>query len=239
MPVALLSNVGITLRQILLYTYKDFENRFEYYERDILPSRIKITAKKTYVKDRAGIFEEKLEIESWSAPQYAPFNNHVKDGVKQRKYKHTYNIVLQIAKDEKGLYSYDSKIRWRVGSFKKVPKSIPQSKVKTIFRETKAKIVAKYNNKKMTIQERKEEIKKELDAIRKKGKYLCAGDYIAMELGINLDNYYRNFYIQNQFNVLYGPLSGAEKNDKVKFPFFCKHFIGVLFFLTKKGFITI
>jgi len=238
MPVALLKDTQLTIRDIMLYTDRYFKTRFEYSLRDVLKSKIKIINKKTYIKDRPGTFEEKLEIVSWSAPQYSPYNRHTKG--RQMKYKHTYDVVIQLARDDNGEYSYDSKIRWRVGSFKQVPKYIPQKEVKTIQKETRAKLKKKYENKKITETQKKIEIKKELDLIRKNGKYLCAGDYIAQVLGINLDNYNRNFYIQMQFGCLYGPLSGAKASDENDLmPFFCKHMLAVLLFLMSKKIIKI
>lgn len=232
MPVALLKETKLTIGQILQYTNQAFHSRFDNYKRDILTSKIKIIKKTSYVKDRQGIFEEKLEIISVSAPQYMPYIKHTKG--KQRKYQHQYNIVIQIAKDDNDEYSLNSKIRWRVGSFKQVPRSIPQSKVKTIHGDTRQKIMKKYEKEKDETK-RASLIKKELQAVRKKGKYLCDGDFIAQELGINLDNYYRNFYVQKQFGCLYGPLpANLENSDEAILPFFCKHFLGVLFFLVQK-----
>ena len=224
----------LTIRQVLLNTKRNFESRFDNYFRDILPSRIKIVNKKIYKKDRLDMYDEKLEIISFSAPQYKPYTNHLKNPLsKQRKYKHSYDIVIQLAKDDKGEFSLDSKISWRVGSYK-MPTEVPQSKTKTIHRATRDRLVKKVNSKNISDKEKKALLKKELDMIRKKGKYLCDGDYMAQELGINLDNYYRNFFVQYKFNCLYGPLSKAKPHEDVDMPFFCKHTLGVLFYLTSK-----
>lgn len=239
MPVALLKDVRLSIREIMLYTDRYFKTRFEYSDRDILNSKLRVLQKKTYIKDRPGIFEEKLEIESWSMPQYYPYTK-LANGSRQTKVKHQYSIIIQLAKDDKGLFSYDSKIRWRVGSFKRVPKKVSQNKVKTISHETRDKVKRKYENKKLTKKEINALVQEELKSIRKKGRYLCAGDYIAQELGINLDNYYRNFFIQREFGCLYGPLSGAEQSkDNDLMPFFCKHMIAVILFLLKKKIISL
>ncbi|MGD9678093.1 MAG: hypothetical protein AB7V16_06985 [Vulcanibacillus sp.] len=239
MPVALLKDTKLSIREIMLYTDRYFKTRFEYSERDILNSKIRVIQKKTYVKDRPNIFEEKLEIESWSAPQYYPYNKHTK-GRRQMKYKHHYSIVIQLAKDDNGIYSYDSKIRWRVGSFKQVPRKVPQSKIKSIYHETRRKVKSKYENMKLTKNQISDLVRKDLDKIRKSGTYLNTSDYISQALGINLDNYNRNFYIQNQFGCLYGPLSNAKPSeDNTLMPFFCKHMIAVLMFLMKKKIIKV
>jgi len=244
MPVALVQDARYTIREIMFLTNQFFKTRFEYSERDILPSKIKVLTKKTYIKDREGIFEQKLEIETWSAPQYYPYIKHIKNKPvkKQLKNKHHYSVTIQLAPDELGRYSYDSKIRWRVGSFKKVPDKVSQNKVKSIFYETRKKVTAKYNKKKnITNKEKRELIKKELDIIRKKGKYLDVGDYLSQELGINLDNYYRNYYAQYLNGALYGPIYYTEphEDNPQQIPFFCKHMIAILMVLLKKKIIVL
>ncbi len=236
MPVALLKDTKLTIREIMLYTDRYFKTRFDNYERDILPSRLRITEKKTYVKDRPDTFEEKLEIESWSAPQYLPYIRHTK-GNRQLKYKHHYSIVIQLAKDDKGNFSYDSKIRWRVGSFKQWEESPPQKHIKTIYNKTKQKLKKKFTNKQGILN--KTLYNNEIKKIKKSAKYLNIGDYNSLNNGINGDFYFRCMYVAHKYGCLYGPITNKGINESILLPFFGKHEIAVLFFLIKKGIIKV
>jgi hypothetical protein len=228
----------VTIKQIILYTWKNLRirNRFFFSQRDILPTKIKIIKKHIYQPMKKGTesFDERLEIQSMSAPQYKPYTNYTK-GRKQLKYKHQYDCVISIQKDSKGKYSFDSKIKWRLGSFKKWVDKPSQSFIKTVYRETTNKLKKKYP-KKEQYSKYIEEIKK----IRTRGKYLNVGDYNAMMNGINGDEYFRNYYLQYINDCLFGPIYSKERNSrepKIKFPFMGKHMIATIFFLIKKGII--
>lgn len=240
MSVAKSINTKYSIREIWLYTYFHMRSRFDNKERDILPTKIKIINRLVYKKDRLNMFDEKLDIISYSAPQYLPYTKiKSKDAKKQMKIKHKYDIVIQLEKDINGEFSFDSKIRWRVGSFKKVKKA-PQNQIKTIYKETKEKLEIRLQKKYKEKSKYKEELKKELDKIKKNGKYLDNGDWVSQVLGINLDCYYRDFTIQHTNGCLYGPLMEVVNTDeKILMPFFDKHMIGVLEFLMRKNIIKV
>lgn len=232
---------SLTIANIFEFTYRYMNTRFTNSDRDILPSRLRITERRKYHRNKEGKYntpEEMLLISSMSAPQYKPYTNEKTKGAeRQLKYRHTYDvrIALQLSDDE--CYSYrKSKIIWRTGSYKK-PKKAPQSKVKTIYRETYDRLERKYS--KFTKSERNKKIRIETDRIRKNAKYLDNGDYNSREFGIMLDCYYRDYFIQHKFGCLYGNCTYTEPYYEINLPFFDKHMIAVLLLLIKKGILKI
>lgn len=241
MPVAQIIDAP-TLRQILLYTYAHHvKNREMYAKRDILVSKIKVIQKSIYVHDRLDQFDEKLVINSYSRPQYYPYTK-LKGGNKKNQktsntIEHQYTINLQLAKDGNGNYSLDSNARWRIGSFKKWKDKtdVPQYLVKTVYRETMERLKKKWKDDKVGL-------KKEVERIRKNGKYMDVGDYNSRVLGINGDFYFRDSPLMFAYNCLYGPLWHKEfpvrgRDKELNFPYTDKHFFGLLWHLLKKGFI--
>ena len=233
-----------TIEQVFQYTWRNklTHTRFEYANRDVLPSRIKIQNRKVYSvdalkKESKDAPRECIAISSTSAPQYYPYTAvKGKKSKKQMKIKHTYSVTMIIQPTSDGSYNYhSSKIIWRIGSYQK-PMKPSQKFVKTIYSETREKLRKRFERKYKTKKEADEAVKKECEKIRKNAKYLNVGDYLAQEKGIYLDAYYRNYNVQQKFNCLYGPLSGAVKPYKgIIFPFFSKHCLAIISWCLKKG----
>ena len=58
---------------------------------------------------------------------------------------------------------------------------------------------------------------------------------IAQELGIFLDSYFRDFYIMNKFQCLYGRDWYAQPTQGINYPYLDKVMICILNFLLKRG----
>ena len=223
------------------YTYsnKNTYSRFLNEERDILKTSIKIENRFAYEKDGGSWkkAEEKLQITATSAPNYYPYIKvKSKNAKKQRKIKHQYDVTILISKDENGKYNFwSSRIIWRTGSLKGVPRYIPQNKVQQIHRDTIRKLERKYS--KYPSSKKKELIQYEIERIKRRSPYLCDGDYIAQEFGVFLDGLYRDQFIQKKFDCLWGKCQWNESYKGIEYPFFDKIMIGVLNFLLRKGII--
>lgn len=229
-----------TISQIYQYTYSNpkLRNRFEYMKRDVLPTKFKIEKRTTYKRNKENLQltpSERIFVFSQSAPQYRPYSSVKTKGAKrQLKIRHDYDIILCIQPTEDGTYSFwRSKMIWRCGSFKKVPKNIPQNKVKTIHADTKKRIERKYA--KLLPKEKKIAMNKEFEKIRRNSPYLNDGDYLAQEYHIMLDFYYRDAYIMSKFNCLYGRCWWTEPCKGVDFPYADKHVLNCLNQLLKRG----
>lgn len=227
---------NLTIGAIYQYTYRYLNTRLTNADRDLLPSRLVIAQRRKYKRNKEGFYvtpEELLTVSSWSAPQYYPYKKLKRNGNgRQLKVKHNYRIFLAISLSDGDIYSFHSYIVWRVGSYKR-PIKPPQNKVKTIYRETRKKLEMKYRNE--TPKKRKELIEKEVQKIRKSAKYMDSGDFNARERGIMLDNYWRDYPLQYKFGCLYGPVLNRKMPEKIKMPFFCKHMIGVIAMLMRRG----
>ena len=230
-----------TIAQVYNYTYKNKSTwtRFFNEERDILKTRIKIIKRTVYKKNKEGKFttpDERLYISTTSAPQYPPFNKlKSKGALKQRKIKHTYESVYLIQNTPNGYDFWQSKMVWRVGSQKRVPNKISQSKVQTIFEETRRKLERKYS--KYPPKKQKELIRRDIEHIRKRASYVSVGDFLAKVYGIMLDVYYRDYFVQKKFDCLYGRSWYNQPYSGIEYPFLDKHSISVLNFLLKRGII--
>lgn len=231
--------------QVFQYTLRTKLNtRFEYSKRDILPSKMKVTRRITYKKNKEGKYttpDEMLVITSWSAPQYQPYlKAKGKNAKKQMTIKHNYDIYLAIQTTNDGIFSWNnSKIIWRVGSYKKWQSKPSQKYIKSIYTETREKLYNKYKKKYKTEKEIKAHVKEDCDKIRKNAKYLDVGDYNSRVNGINGDNYYRDYFIQKQYNCLYGNCFYKQSYKGVDYPFFCKHMLALCAFLLKKGIVKL
>lgn len=239
MPLPRITSDTPSIQDIWLYTYRIRKNRWDYMDRDILPSKIKVIESKVYKKNKEGKYttpDIQLKVISYSAPQYYPYTkNKKKDSKRQMKIKHHYDITLVLQKDNDDQFSFNSKLVWRVGSYKKW-KYAPQSKVKTIYISTRNKLKQKYTDKK-TNKLNKEAYKKALESIQKTGKYLDNGDYNSQELGLNGDFYFRVMPMCIKFNCLFGPKTNSEPHARekdIQYPFFGKHELAVLLYLLKK-----
>lgn len=242
MPVARIRKDTPTIREILLYTFKVLKSRFIYSKRDILRSKVRVTKKIVYSK--VGMetqFTSRLEIRSFSNPMYSPYTSlpsgNRKNAPLKDRVTHEYPVVIQLAPDSKGKFSIYSKIRWRIGSFKKWNPKPPQREVKCIYPETREdirkRIESKYRKETQEVQKKK--MKEELQKIKDKGKYLDIGDYNSRELGLNGDNYFRNQSVQYIYNCLYGPYWRDDLPSEISYPFFCKHAIYIIFYLLRIG----
>lgn len=234
-----------TIKQIFLYTWEVRKNRFTYSERDVVPSRIKILKKLVYSKNKKGEYstpDERLDIVSVSYPQYRPFNQLVSHrDVLQRTVSHQYNCVVCIVKDKNKQFSMDSKIVWRVGSFKKYVHKPPQKLIKMIYEDTEEKLKQRFSKSKSytkgdVLRVTRRWIKKN----KRNAPYYSVGDYNAQALGINADNYFRIYPFQYKFDCLYGPPTQIEPSrhpydTDIKFPFFDKHMLAIIFLLLRKN----
>lgn len=240
MPTIKVSADTPTIQEIWLYTYRMKKNRFDYMDRDILPSKIRVNNKTIYSKNKKSSVttpDEKLEIITYSAPQYGEYLRHISKGAKkQMKYKHHYDITFVLQKDSNGEYSFSSKIKWRVGSFKLWEDTPSQSQVKSILPKTRERLKKKYTNKKTGVFDRVEYTRaKEL--IKKKGKYLSVGDYNSQVKGLNGDFYWRQMPLCYSYNCLYGPLTQPDFNtteSNIIYPFYGKHELATIFYLLRK-----
>jgi len=233
-----------TIKQVFLYTWDTRRNRFTYSERDVVPTKIQIIKRLTYSKNKKGEFsipDERLTIVSVSYPQYKPYTQLIKrTAKKQTMVSHEYNCIISLQKDKNKEFSMNSKIVWRVGSYKKFVKP-PQRMVKMIYEETERELTKKFAKSK---NRNAKQVKKAVEDWIKKNKrvapYYSVGDYAAQVLGINLDNYYRIYPMQLKFNCLYGPPTQTEPSTHpydrdIKYPFFDKHMIAIIFVLLKKN----
>lgn len=226
----------LTIGMIYQYTWRHLNTRFTNADRDVLPSRVVLTQRRKYKRNKEGFYttpEELLTVSTWSAPQYYPYNQiKGKKSARQMKIKHNYRVFIAISLDKNDVYSFNSKIIWRVGSYKR-PVKPPQNKVKSIYPETRKQLEHKYRNE--IESERKKLIKKEIAKIQKKATYLDVGDFNSRVRGIMLDNYWRNYPVQNKFGCLYGPVLNREMPEGIDMPFFCKHMIVILSILMRRG----
>ena len=188
------TNKTPVIADVYRYTYLNPHtyNRFEYAKRDIVKTRIHLERRITYRKNKEGRYSvpsERLLIKSYSYPQYRPYLSiKTKKAKKQRTIRHEYDVIMCIQPyGDKNEYSYQySKIIWRVGSFKKWQKP-PQSKIKSVYKETREKLEKKYN--KLPLKEKKKAIKEQIDKIKRRGEYLDVGDFCSRSLGICGDDY--------------------------------------------------
>lgn len=237
-----------TLRQMLENTYTTkFRTRFEYKARDVL-KKVVLIKETTLHPDRPDSPTVTYVFRSFSYPNYAPYNNHVKNGGKQRKVRHQYDQVLSIVADENGQFSMNSRNwKYRLGSQKKWQKNVPQNKVKTIYRETQEKwnkdkfqererLIKRYSGEtlKKKIKELDLKYKKKAEQHKKNAPYLDSGDFNSQVLGINGDAHFR----LHPALKLYGHLYGREPEGLTPNPenIFCpKHMIALIEYLIKIG----
>ena len=233
-----------TIAQIYLYTYQNPHtwNRFDYAERDVLKTRIKITQRKVYRKNKEGKYstpDELICLESVSTPQYYPYTTvKTKGAKKQRKIHHQYDCFFAFSKDENGQYTYQgSKIIFRIGSFKKWVDKPPQNQIKSVYRDTMNKLERKYR--KLSPTKRKEMIRRDVEHIRKVGRYLDVGDWNSQVKGLNGDFVFRVAPLAEKYSCLYGRSYFKElpRDDYATFVFFPKHAISIINFLLKRGII--
>ena len=232
-----------TIAQIYQYTYSNpkVRNRFEYMERDVLKTRIKITKRLVYRKNKESKTmtpDELICVESVSTPQYYPFNKvKTKGAKKQRKIHHQYDCFFAFSKDEDGNYSFwNSRVIFRIGGYKKWETNVPQNKLKSVLKSTRERLEKKYS--KLPPKEKQKEIKKQIDKIRQHGIYLDVGDYNA-DRGLNGDFYFRVASLAEKYDALYGRSFFKElpPSDYADFIFFPKHAIAIINWCLRRGII--
>jgi hypothetical protein len=237
-----------SLQQILEDTYHTkFKTRFEYAERDVLKTIVQIK-ETTLHPDQKQAPTVTYIFRSFSYPQYSPYNKFTKFS-KQRKYKHQYDQILSIAADEDGSFSVNS-INWkyRLGSQKKWNNKPPQSKIKSIYRETYDKWKLEYEKECENIKLKKVD-KKEIEKLlnkakikfkqkiidhKKKAPYLDPGDFNSRVNGLNGDFVYKCQSTYQHFGHLFGrnTFPEGEIHDHMFTP---KHLIRLLNTLLKLG----
>ena len=231
-----------TIAQIYQYTYLNRHtiSRFFNEERDVLKTKIKIERRVTYKRNKENMTmtpSEYLIIYSESTPQYYPYNKvKTKGAKKQRKIHHQYDCFFAFSKDKNGNYNFwESKVIFRIGGYKKWQTNVPQNKVKSIFKSTRERIEKKYS--KLPSKEKEKAIRKDLDNIRRRGKYLDVGDYNSQVNGLNGDFYFRDAYVMQKYSCLYGRNYHNEYCKGIDFPFFPKHALGIIHWCLKRGII--
>lgn len=226
----------LTIGAIYQYTWRYMKTRFTNADRDILPSKLVIAQRRKYKRNKEGQYttpEELLTVSTWSAPQYYPYTKvKGKKSRRQMRVKHNYRAFIAISLDSREVYSFNSKIIWRVGSYKR-PIKPPQGKIKSIYKETREKLNYKYRS--LSDSERAKAVRKEIEKIRKKAEYLDEGDFNSRVRGIMLDNYWRNYPVQNKFHCLYGAVLNRVMPEGIDMPFFCKHMIMIIALLMRRG----
>jgi hypothetical protein len=226
-----------TLRRVLLNTYEKFGTRFDYMQRDVL-KRIYITRVTELFADRPGAPTVKYEISTRSYPQYKPYISKV--GKKQRTVHHDYDTILEM--DEMDLDT----VHWkaRVGTGKKIKKA-PEKLVKSIRhttmmkwkKERDARVKRAKTDK--AKEKAKDWLKMKILEHRQSAPYLTEGDYVAQELGINLDFAYRDAAAFKFHGHLFGrweyPLDRPSKLNPTNIMFLPKHLIRIVKTLMERG----
>jgi hypothetical protein len=249
MPTTSITSLTPTLRDVWLYTWRIRPTRFDNMERDML-IKIEVVSKKVYNKElrkqaMESLPDERLEIRSFSYPQYMPYLKYKsKNAIKQRTIKHQYDTTFVLQKNPVTQeFDWNSSCKWRVGSYKKWDSHPAQTKIKSVYRETSTRIRDRLTRK--FAKDKKQlsiAYQKELEVIRKRGKYVSVGDYNSQELGLNGDFYFRVMALLAQYDGLFGPLTNKEKSDDPRdedllYPIFGKHELRIIMELIKRGYI--
>ena len=236
-----------SLRQLVENTYKTkFRTRFKYKVRDVL-KKVIIIKETTLNPDSKSSPTITYVFKSFSYPSYGVYLKHTSAN-KQRKYKHQYDQVLSIVADDNGKFSMDSTDwKYRLGSQKKWQDNVPQSKVKTIYRETLARWREEYEKECNAIKRRfagEQKTKKLLEAKKKFDKrkeqhrrtapYLDKGDFNSRVRGINGDFSFRAQSAFAYWGHLYGRNSENYSQDPENM-FAPKHMLALIDFLIKIG----
>lgn len=206
---------SFTLKEVLQITKQSqFENRFDYKERDVLRS-IKVQERVQLKPDRPNEPTVKYIIRTYSYPQYKPYLQ--KGQTRQHTYKHQYDSTLEMDRLSLNTTSW----KYRLGSGK-VWKEAPQNLIRSIYKR----------NLKVWPKSRIEQHRKNTKP------YLDSGDWNSRVQGINADWIFRCWYAYFLHGHGYGrnyygnvPSSLNPKN----IVFAPKHFIALLEVLMNKG----
>jgi hypothetical protein len=219
-----------------VYTYtlqSKFSSRFAYKERDTLKGVI-ISKVQEFQLDRTGIrsgipqVKYKITAITSSYPQYLPYTKETTKS-KQRKYRHSYSIILELAD-----LSIHSLFKFRVGSDRLWKDHPPKSMLKTISKEERTRIESQIRGSIKDVKKHKEELKKRIENRKKSAPYLDAGDYNSRVLGLNGDFYFRVGPIAKQYGCLYGKYCNISKPKDLTMVFFPKHCLRLIEILVSK-----
>jgi hypothetical protein len=234
-----------SLKEMIRLTYSSkYRTRFEYQKRDVL-KKVLIIKETTLHPDRPDSPTVTFLFKTYSFPQYSPYTRHTDR--RQKKYKHEYDSVLSIAADDDGKFSLNStKWKYRLGSQKKWQDNVPQSKIKTLTKETSfkwkeehlkaiEKLKKKYSGKDLTkkINQEKTLYKRKIENHKKKAPYLDEGDFNSRVNGLNGDFYYRVAPILQFWGHLYGRNVANISEGDSGHPFLPKHALQLIDFLIK------
>lgn len=206
-----------TIKQVLIFTYQHhkFKNRFKYAKRDKIYGSVRIKKIKYFDPDRLNAPITKYQVTTTSKPHYAPYRYTQSGGkyagrTRQRNITHTYDIIFETTR--LSINEKNWSIRLGSGKTWKIP---PQSKVKTIYQETRKKW-------------KPEQIEKHK---RKKNLYLDVGDWNSRVQGINGDFLFRCAWVYKKYGHLFGRQYGAmamkppNKTNPQHLMFFPKHLL--------------
>lgn len=237
-----------SLAEMIRLTYSSkYRTRFEYKKRDVL-KRVLMIKETELHPDRLSSPTVTYIFSTRSYPNYYPY---IKNGqtTKQRKVHHDYDSILTIRADENGKFSLNStQWKYRLGSQKKWVDKPPQSKIKSLYRETSTKwkeefdkecekIKKKYSDKKdrdKALLKAKTNYRSKIEKHKKSAKYLNAGDYNAQVNFINGDFYFRVAPVLKFWGHLYGRDVGSFDGD-AGHPFLPKHALALIEGLMKIG----
>jgi len=235
-----------SLSQILDMTYESkYYNRFEYRKRDVI-KKVTVIKETTLHPDRPSEPTITYIFCTFSYPQYGQYLKG-RRGIKQRRYRHQYDNILSVDADEDGKFSmHSTKWRYRLGSQKKWVDKPPQSKVKTIYRETMQTWKNEYNlkcesiKKKYSGDAKTKLLKKEKDNLNKKIKnhrvnatYVDPSDWNSKVNGVNGDFAKRVAPVYQRYGHLYGRNVEEIADVDYMHPFACKHMINLIDTLIK------
>lgn len=213
-----------TLEEVIKRTYDEWENRFDFYKRDLV-KRITIKEVKTYTPDRLNVPTTKYVVETKSWPQYRPYYTAKDSRGRPRKYQrttsHTYDTVMQF--DRLSVKTRNWKAR--VGSGRKWNSRPSQSQIHSIYRDN----LKRWSKEKIAAHR------------KKKHKYLDVGDYNAQVNGINGDFAFRCSHAYWKHGHLFGNSYKKEEvsqwNPRAEV-FLPKHLINILTILMQKGILS-
>jgi len=228
---------ALSLYDVIQFTYRSevVRSRFYNMDRDVIRTRVIIKKINKLSVDHLNQPTVKYEIFSSSYPQYKPYNLHklreakrkVTEVHKQRKYKHTYSFVLEL--EELKISSF---YRTRTGSQLKWVDRPPQRDIKTIYKDTREKIIKRHTDRK-TKKIDKAEVKKDIEILKKHAKYLDVGDWNSQVKGIMGDFYYREAPLLRKYGMLYGKCWYTDLPTGINLPFMNKHELSIIFYLLK------
>ena len=208
-----------SLLDVLRITKQEYNNRFDFKERDVLKQVI-IKQIKTLNPDRPKEPTIRYTVETRSYPNYPPYLK--KGKIVQRRIRHEYEIIMEL--DKLSLKTKTWKVR--LGSGKKWIEKPSQSMIHSIYREN----LSHWSKERIASHR------------AKRGLYENVGDYNARVLGINGDWCFRCSYVFHHFGHHFGRnywgFTPAHIMNPDNIPFFPKHILRLIEFLMGRGILT-